>query len=348
MTERQLKPETKAAIRGAVEQIASRHELSDETRAELTAHLEDKALAYLAGEEPICEADAVLLARHHLGNPKSLGLQLAKASPGPGWFPRLLLERLGLAATVLFLCDAFASFLRCYVFIPMFVVKPFRAAIENGMPFNSASGIYGEILTMILGYVSLPFLLKWVATRRRVRTPMLTAPMIVLALLLNVFAASRPGIFSVMAANWLYIPNAEIVEPSRTLSWAYDAAGLLGPVLIFGIWLRYSCRSGPTFFNLSLASVGWFLAMALNSFAHNFGMGVEKSIHYGPTFHLNPAGYPLLQMLNDVAGFAFRNSIQFVIVSLAIQAPIALLGYGWVVKQSLSGAQKVVPVSTAP
>src|SRR3954451_19368295 len=58
-------------------------EIDPKVATELYAHLEDKLLAYLAGEEPLTEADAVILVREHFGRPEALRQILADVHSEP-------------------------------------------------------------------------------------------------------------------------------------------------------------------------------------------------------------------------------------------------------------------------
>jgi len=67
-----LSSETEAALRAIVREIGSAQGFGEDAREELYAHLEDKTLGYLAGDEKLSEADAVLLARNHFGLAREL------------------------------------------------------------------------------------------------------------------------------------------------------------------------------------------------------------------------------------------------------------------------------------
>src|SRR5215469_8676805 len=64
-----LSPETQKQIETLTRQISLSQNLDPEIQLELRAHLEDKLHAYLAGQIPLSEADALLLAKSHFGNP---------------------------------------------------------------------------------------------------------------------------------------------------------------------------------------------------------------------------------------------------------------------------------------
>ena len=67
-----LSPEAHDCIEAFCKQISVAHELDAEIQRELRAHMEDKLLAYLSGEDPVTEADALILVREHFGDPATL------------------------------------------------------------------------------------------------------------------------------------------------------------------------------------------------------------------------------------------------------------------------------------
>ena len=56
-------------LRQVCDQMARVHQLSSDQADELYAHMEDKALAYMQGDESLTEEDIALLVREHFGNP---------------------------------------------------------------------------------------------------------------------------------------------------------------------------------------------------------------------------------------------------------------------------------------
>ncbi|MCC6694097.1 MAG: hypothetical protein IT365_00575 [Candidatus Hydrogenedentes bacterium] len=84
--DKQLSPETEAALRDAVREIGTARGLDEEAQEELYAHLEDKALGYLSGDESLSEADAVVLARKHFGM-VGMARRSTVRSPIPVWSP---------------------------------------------------------------------------------------------------------------------------------------------------------------------------------------------------------------------------------------------------------------------
>lgn len=90
--DKQLKPETEAALRDAAREIGTARGLDEEAQEELYAHLEDKTLGYLSGDESLSETDAVVLARKHLDSSGSF-LDVRRGSSVPvrsGTFVRRL------------------------------------------------------------------------------------------------------------------------------------------------------------------------------------------------------------------------------------------------------------------
>ncbi len=63
---------TQEQLQAICRQISVAHDLDPEIQRELYGHLEDKALAYLSGEEAVTENDAVVLVREHFGTPATL------------------------------------------------------------------------------------------------------------------------------------------------------------------------------------------------------------------------------------------------------------------------------------
>jgi hypothetical protein len=343
MAERQLKPETQARLREVVDRIAGEHGLPAETHDELAAHLEDKALAYLSGELAISEADALFLAQQHLGNPKSLGVQLARTSPRLSFFPRPLMQRLLVATIAFFICNTLAAFLYAYVFLPHFVIAPFEFAVERRMPFNTAGLQYASILAMLIGYLPFPLLLKVLAPvlTRNIRFSVL---MLGGVCLLNLYAASRPGLFSAMA-NTSYTARIPLSYPSNMFYSLRDAAYVIGPLCLFVIWLRYCCRIAMTLRILLISCVGWFLAMALVSITYNAGLAVDRAQSFGPAFAWDQSTHPLVWMLGEMATQTFHLSAQFLSISFAFQVPLAIVTIivlVWRQKRSLAKTMAVI------
>jgi hypothetical protein len=70
--DKQLSPETEDGLKALAREISIAHDLDREIQEELFGHMEDKALGYLSGEEPVSQADVVLLTREHFGNVRNL------------------------------------------------------------------------------------------------------------------------------------------------------------------------------------------------------------------------------------------------------------------------------------
>ena len=64
-----LEPKIEERLRGLCKQVSVANSLDEELREELFGHMEDKLLAYLNGEEPVTEDDALILVREHFGDP---------------------------------------------------------------------------------------------------------------------------------------------------------------------------------------------------------------------------------------------------------------------------------------
>ena len=67
-----LSPEIQEKVLALCKQISVAHDLDPLIQKELYGHMEDKLLAYLNGEEPLSEEDALILVRDHFGDPSSL------------------------------------------------------------------------------------------------------------------------------------------------------------------------------------------------------------------------------------------------------------------------------------
>lgn len=78
--------------------ISVAYDLDPEIQKELFGHLEDKALAYLQGEESLSEDDAVVLVREHFGDPGTLKSLLRAVHRRES--QNALLRRLGAALTL--------------------------------------------------------------------------------------------------------------------------------------------------------------------------------------------------------------------------------------------------------
>jgi len=67
-----LSSNTQERMRALCKKISVAHDLDPEIQDELYGHMEDKLLAYLNGEEPVTEDDALILVREHFGDPAVL------------------------------------------------------------------------------------------------------------------------------------------------------------------------------------------------------------------------------------------------------------------------------------
>lgn len=67
-----LNQNTRSRIDELCRKISVAHTLDREIQEELRGHMEDKLLAYLNGQEPLTEDDALLLVREHFGDPAKL------------------------------------------------------------------------------------------------------------------------------------------------------------------------------------------------------------------------------------------------------------------------------------
>jgi len=65
----ELGTETREEMRSLCKKISVAHNLDAEIQEELYAHMEDKLIAYLNGEEHLAEKDAFILVREHFGKP---------------------------------------------------------------------------------------------------------------------------------------------------------------------------------------------------------------------------------------------------------------------------------------
>ena len=72
MDKHALSPELEKEARALCAKITVAHDLDAEIQEELFSHVEDKLLGYLQGEVPVSDADALLLARAHFGDPAAI------------------------------------------------------------------------------------------------------------------------------------------------------------------------------------------------------------------------------------------------------------------------------------
>ncbi len=68
----QLKPDTSEKMRALCKKISVAHNLDAEIQEELYAHMEDKLIAYMNGDETFAEEDALILVREHFGDPSQV------------------------------------------------------------------------------------------------------------------------------------------------------------------------------------------------------------------------------------------------------------------------------------
>jgi len=87
-----LSDETRAKITALLNEISVAHNLDGEIREELAGHIEDKLIAYLEGEVKLSEDDAFVLVREHFGNPaviRELYRDVEAVWPKPGFMRRI-------------------------------------------------------------------------------------------------------------------------------------------------------------------------------------------------------------------------------------------------------------------
>src|SRR3954452_7316550 len=77
----QLSPELAERLDAICKRICVVGEVDDEVRRELRAHLEDKAIGYLSGDERLSDADVSLLVERHFGDTKQLRGMLGASHP---------------------------------------------------------------------------------------------------------------------------------------------------------------------------------------------------------------------------------------------------------------------------
>ncbi len=121
-----LTPDLHKQIDTLCRQISIAHHLDPDLQSELRAHLEDKTRAYLTGQLPLSEADALLLAKSHFGNPaqiKSL-FQSVHATAHTLSFARRIVAIIAATFAVDLLSHAFAGFWKLYVLYPASIVPP--------------------------------------------------------------------------------------------------------------------------------------------------------------------------------------------------------------------------------
>ncbi|MDX9975743.1 MAG: hypothetical protein RBU21_22370 [FCB group bacterium] len=110
--DKQVDPAVQERVRALCRQITVAHDFDAEIQEELYGHMEDKLLAYLAGEEKLSPDDAFILVREHFGNPEALQ-EVLQAVHEPGVrvsLPRRLTAALvattGIGVPVGLLCNA--------------------------------------------------------------------------------------------------------------------------------------------------------------------------------------------------------------------------------------------------
>ncbi len=96
--DKQLNSDTIAALRDVAREVGNARGLDDDAQEELFGHLEDKTIGYLAGDETISQADAVLLTRVHFG--ESIPAEEAVLQPNGNPQRLTLLHRILMVAGV--------------------------------------------------------------------------------------------------------------------------------------------------------------------------------------------------------------------------------------------------------
>src|SRR3954469_16078148 len=95
MQQQHLSPAAIEQLKDLCARVRVAGPIDESIERELMGHLQDKALAYLSGQEKITEADALLLVEKHFGDPAIIQSMLrdvhasASASPGAHWARRL-------------------------------------------------------------------------------------------------------------------------------------------------------------------------------------------------------------------------------------------------------------------
>ena len=125
--DKSISPDLEKRMHALCDDIASAEGLSAELHDELYAHIEDKMLGYLSGEDSLSEADAFVLAREHFGDRLAVREQLAEFHPiSVPLMPRLKFL-IVLLAFVLWLCSV--------SFKTRFFLPPSIAAIQHAGVF---------------------------------------------------------------------------------------------------------------------------------------------------------------------------------------------------------------------
>ncbi|HIJ65515.1 MAG TPA: hypothetical protein HPP77_06130 [Candidatus Hydrogenedentes bacterium] len=144
-----FEPGIDGRVRKFCRQISVAHGLDPEIQEELVGHFEDKMLAYLDGEETLTQADALILARQHFGDPavlKRLLQQTHRVEAAVGLARRLAAVTIASLATMaLSFALMLAAFIGCLFW-------------QRQLPFTGGVAAVSTVLSG-LGFAAGPALL---------------------------------------------------------------------------------------------------------------------------------------------------------------------------------------------
>ncbi|MHB9029545.1 MAG: hypothetical protein ACYC9O_12315 [Candidatus Latescibacterota bacterium] len=148
-----LSPEAEERILALCRKISVAHNLDEEIQAELYAHMEDKLLGYLSGDEKVTEEDAFILVREHFGDPAVIKEMLQKTHGAEA--NTSLMRRLGAVATASLAAGCFVQLLLVFCEMYLLVNQQMRK------PISEITRVVGIVFMMLPAFFLWVELLVW-------------------------------------------------------------------------------------------------------------------------------------------------------------------------------------------
>ncbi|MBM3290361.1 MAG: hypothetical protein FJY92_09440 [Candidatus Hydrogenedentes bacterium] len=241
-----LTPETQLQIHALRDSIAQRDQLGEEVAEELCGHIEDKVIAYLEGQEALTEADALLLAREHFGNPESVRALLLDSRPSAQW--RAWLRATVELVTIALAIDTLVRFVRFAAVV--------LAAYAYDIPDLKPALRWIDNVQTVLAPVILLCVLAAVL-RARIRRGQ--------ASVLAHLSRKRLAVYSItVLAIWIVFPTVsgqgELVNDARGLREAVlDQVAMLTAAAICATWIAATVRDVGAWRVLAYTALAWAL-----------------------------------------------------------------------------------------
>ncbi len=254
--DKKLSHEAGTRIRALCRQISVAHNLDEEIQAELRAHMEDKLLGYISGEERVTEADALILVREHFGDPKYLQRMLRETHGQAVTLNPL--QKMGVIAVL----TVFSFFL-----FPPFLMLPFHA-ITKLIPTEYS--LHTAVLIKMFAWL-LPLLLLWKAARyshdslengsrisQTTKRPLLlTGTLLAANLLFLLFFFLSNKYAHLLHALYTPVSIPDTIQQALRFLWTVQ------PAIVCFIWIRWFYMPGREVMSAVFGFFSWLVFWTL-------------------------------------------------------------------------------------